>query len=164
MSIRILYATVAAALLLTTNAGWAYDSQLAASYAEMFAPVAGAKAGKEMHLIKVDAFVDGVKAGKEYVTLDVRTPAEAGIFTMSLPNSIAIPVSELFRSENLDRLPTDKPVVVVCKSGTRASAVGTALRHTGFDNVLILKGGLKALTAYLDPKTSNTPVEKVAMH
>ena len=164
MSTRILYATVAAALLLTANAGWAYDSQLAASYAEMFAPVAGAKAGKEMHLIKVDAFVDGVKAGKEYVTLDVRTPAESGIFTMSLPNGLAIPVCELFRSQNLDRLPTDKPVIVVCKSGTRASAVGTALRHIGFDNVLILKGGLKALTAYLDPKTSHTPVEKVAMH
>lgn len=164
MSTRIPKAAVAAVLLLTANTGWAYDSQLAASYAELFAPVAGAKAGKELHLIKVEAFVDGVKGGREYVALDVRTPAEAGIFTMSLPNSLAIPVNELFNTENLDRLPTDKPVVVVCKSGTRAAAVGTALRHIGFGNVLILKGGLKALTAYLDPKTSNTPVEKVAMH
>ena len=153
---------VAAAFVLGASSGWAYDHELAASYAELFQPVAGAKAGKELHLIKVDAFVDGIKKGKEFVALDVRTPAEAGIFTMSLPNSLVIPVNELFQAENLDRLPTDKSVVVVCKSGTRATAVGTALRHVGFDNVFILKGGLKALTAYLDPKTSNIRTDRVA--
>lgn len=159
---KVVRSLVAAAFMLGASSGWAYDHELAASYAELFQPVAGAKAGKELHLIKVTAFVDGVKNGKEFVALDVRTPAEAGIVAMSLSNSLAIPVNELFRAENLDRLPTDRPIVVVCKSGTRAVAVGTALRHVGFDNVMILKGGLKALTAYLDPKTANTRVDQVA--
>jgi rhodanese-related sulfurtransferase len=53
-------------------------------------------------------------------------------------------------------------VVIICKSGTRATAVGTALRHIGFDNVYILKGGLMALSKYLSPKTAN-PESKTAM-
>ena len=113
--------------------------------------------------MKVEAFVEGVKKGREFVALDVRTPAESGMFRMALPNSLAIPVDRLFEPANLDRLPSDKPVVVVCKSGTRAAVVGTALRHIGFDNVYVLKGGFKALAGYLDPKTANTPPEKVAM-
>jgi rhodanese-related sulfurtransferase len=51
--------------------------------------------------------------------------------------------------------------VIVCKSGTRAFAVGTALRHIGFDNVSILKGGYMSLNKYLDPKTANAPVKPV---
>jgi rhodanese-related sulfurtransferase len=45
----------------------------------------------------------------------------------------------------------------MCLSGTRATAAGTALRHIGFDNVYILKGGFKALTGYLGPKEANSP-------
>ena len=36
--------------------------------------------------------------------------------------------------------------------GARAAAVGTALRHIGFDNVYILKGGFQALAAYYGPR------------
>lgn len=153
-----------AVLALTASTAWSYDHELAASYAQLFQPVAGAKAGKALHLIPPQVLVENIKKGKPMVALDVRTPAETGVFTMTLPGSLAIPVSELFKPENLERLPTDTQVVVLCKSGTRATAVGTALRHVGFDNVYVLKGGFKGLSAYLDAKTSNMPLkaEKVA--
>jgi rhodanese-related sulfurtransferase len=153
----------AVVLMLPVGLGWAYDSGLAASYADLFAPVQGAKAGKALHLMSVNAFVEQVKQGKPVVALDVRTPAESGIFSVALPNSLRIPVNELFKAENLEQLPTDTRIVVLCKSGTRATAVGTALRHVGFENVYILKGGFKALAAYLDAKTSNQTSKKVAM-
>jgi len=162
---KLLSTLLAAALALTAaTTGWAYDHELAASYAQLFEPVTGAKAGKALHLMTPEALVESINTGKEVVTLDVRTPAETGIYTMALPGSLTIPVNELFRTESLDRLPTDKKVVVVCVSGTRASVVGTALRHVGFDNVYILKGGFKALSAYLNAKTSNMPpkADKVA--
>ncbi len=157
------YALFSAAFLVSASA-FAFDHDLAESYARLFEPVAGAKAGKALHLISPEALVEELKQGKEVVTLDVRTPAESGVFTMAVPGGLAIPANELFQSENLNRLPTDKRVVVVCKSGTRATAVGTALRHVGFDNVYILKGGFMKLSAYLDAKTSNTPLkpDKVA--
>jgi rhodanese-related sulfurtransferase len=135
-----------------STAAWSYDTELAKGYAELFSPVAGAKAGKALHLVPSNVFINDIKAGKEFVVIDVRTPAEAGVFKMSMPNSLVIPANELFQAKNLDRIPKEKPVMVVCQSGVRSTAVGTALRHIGFNNVYILKGGLKALSSYYGPK------------
>ena len=140
-----------------SSPAWSYDAEMAKSYAKLFAPVEGAGAGKALHLMKPDAFLDKVKTKEPLVTLDIRTPAEISVFTSILPGSMAIPVNELFTEANLNRIPKDKTVVVLCLSGTRATAAGTALRHIGFENVYILKGGFKALTGYMGPKEANTP-------
>ena len=129
-----------------------YDVELARSYERLFSDVSGAEAGKAMHFLSPEAFINDLHQGKEYVAIDVRTPAEAQLFTLSLPNSLAIPTSEVFIPEQLQRIPVDKPVVIICKSGARATAVGTALRHVGFDNVFILKGGFQGLAGYYGPK------------
>lgn len=66
------------------------------------------------NLIKVFIRNLCVKEGKEYMVLDVRTPAETRSFGMTLPNSLVIPVGQLFQAENLARIPTDKPVIIIC--------------------------------------------------
>lgn len=152
---RILTSAAVASFLVASGSVWSYDADLAGSYALLFRPVVGAKAGKALHLMKPEAFVTKIKVGERMVTLDIRTPAELSIFTSVLPDSLTIPINQLFVPDNLARIPTDTPVVVLCKSGTRATAAGTALRHIGFDNVFILKGGFKALNGYLDAKTAN---------
>lgn len=154
---KFLYIILATTLALSSTMSWAYNKELAASYQKLFQPVTGAKAGKALHLIKPEAFLENLKNGKRYVAIDVRTPAESYIYSMTLPGSLYIPINELFKAETLARLPKDQPIVIICKSGTRATAAGTALRHIGFNDVYILKGGLKALSAYLDPKVANTP-------
>lgn len=148
-------------LMTMTLAGPAvsYDGQMADSYAKLFAPVKGEKAGKALHLMKAEDFIKAVKAGEPMVGLDVRTPAEASIFTVTLPGSLTIPIEKLLERENLDRIPTDKKVVVFCRSAHRALTAGTALRHVGFDNVYVLAGGFTALSAYLDQRTANMPLE-----
>lgn len=159
MKLSIITTIVGAAMALAIPTSvTAYDTVMAESYAQLFQAVQGAKAGKQLHLLKADDFVARVKAGEPMIGLDIRTPAEAGLFTAALPGSLAIPLHELFEAENLARLPTDQPIVVLCKSGTRATAAGTALRHVGFDNVYILKGGFKALSDYLDARTANMPL------
>jgi rhodanese-related sulfurtransferase len=140
------------------NPAWSYDAAMAQSYASLFAPVKGAQAGKAMHLMKPDAFVKKVVEKQPLVVLDVRTPAETAVYSATLPGTLVIPLDELFTEANLARIPTDKTVVVICKSGTRAAAAGTALRHIGFDNIYILKGGFKALAGYMGPKEANTPL------
>ena len=152
MLTRLLTITLLAVAVTISGPAWSYDSAMAESYAELFAPVKGAGAGKALHLIPPDAFVEDIKDKKEFLVLDVRTPVETGIFGMALSNSLAIPVDLLFQPANLDHLPTDKPIIIMCQSGIRSVAVGTALRHIGFDNVYILKGGFKALSTYLGPK------------
>jgi rhodanese-related sulfurtransferase len=141
---------------------WSYDSGLADSYANLFAPVKGKAAGKALHLMKPEAFLNKVKANEPLVVLDVNTPAESGVFTSSLPGTMLLPINELFSKDNLSRIPKDKTVVVLCKSGTRATAAGIALQHIGFENVYILKGGFKALVGYMGPKEANTPPSKGA--
>jgi rhodanese-related sulfurtransferase len=136
-----------------------YAELLAKSYAELFAPVKGVEAGKALHMVKPDAFLDKVKAKEPIVALDVRTHAETDIYSVTLPGALLIPINELFTEANLARIPTDKTVVVICQTGTRATAAGTALRHIGFENVYVLKGGFKALVAYMGPKEVNTPLQ-----
>lgn len=148
--------TLTAAVAFASPA-WSYDIAAAQSYARLFAPVQGAAAGKALHILSPEDFVNRVKLKEALVVLDVRTPAETGILGVTLPDSLAIPVNELFTEANLARIPVDKTVVVICQSGTRAAAAGTALRHIGFDNVYILKGGFKALVEYTGPKEANTP-------
>lgn len=156
---RLLNITLLAVAMAYAGPAWTYDTSMADSYAKLFAPVKGAGAGKALHLIKPDALVNKVKAKEPLVVLDIRTPAETGVYSVTLPGSLVIPVNELFTEAKLAQIPTDKTVVVLCLSGTRATAAGTALRHIGFDNVYILKGGFKALTGYLGPKEANTPLK-----
>jgi rhodanese-related sulfurtransferase len=157
MLMRLLTTTLLAVVVTFAGPAWSYDTTMAGSYAKLFAPVKGAGAGKALHLITPDAFLEKVKGQVPLVVLDVRTPAETAIYSATLPGTLAIPVDELFTEASLGRIPTDKTVVVMCLSGTRATAAGTALRHIGFDNVYILKGGFKALTGYLGPKEANSP-------
>ena len=159
MLTRILTTTLLAVAVAFAGPAWSYDTAMAESYAQLFAPVKGAGAGKALHLIKPDSLLNKVKAKEPLVILDIRTPAETGVYSVTLPGSLMIPVDELFTETKLSLIPTDKTVVVVCMSGTRATAAGTALRHIGFENVYVLKGGFKALTGYLGPVEANTPLK-----
>ncbi len=147
--------TLLALGLSATPVAWSYDSDLAESYARLFSTVSGGGAGKALHLVSPEDFVSELAQGKEYVVIDIRTPQETGLFTLSLPHSLTIPADQVFVPENLDRIPTDRPVLVVCKSGTRATAIGTSLRHIGFDNVYILSGGFQALASHYGPKQAH---------
>jgi rhodanese-related sulfurtransferase len=151
-------ATVLFASVLIAAPTAAYDHEEADGYAQMFSSVQGPKAGKHLHLIKPEQFVNEVRAGKEFVTVDIRTPGETRFFTGNLPGNLVIPLSELFKQEQLAKLPEDKPIVVMCKSGTRATAAATALRRIGFSETYVLKGGFKGLTGYLGPKEANQPL------
>jgi rhodanese-related sulfurtransferase len=152
------FVTVVLAAVFLAAPAIAYDLEQAGAYAQMFAPVEGAKAGKKLHLMKPDQFVNEVKAGKEFVTVDIRTPGETRFFTGNLPGHLVIPLSQLFKPDQLAKLPTDKPIVVMCKSGTRATAAVTALRYIGFTESYVLKGGFKGLITYLGAPEANKPL------
>jgi len=132
---------------------------LAESYATLFAFVKGAEVAEALHMMKPDDFLNKVKAKEPLVVIDVRTPAETDVFTATLPDTLVIPVNELFSEANLARIPVDRTVVVLCKLGARAILAGTAFRHIGFENVYILKGGFNALIGYLGPMEANMPLK-----
>jgi rhodanese-related sulfurtransferase len=65
------------------------------------------------------------------VLIDVREPGE--FKEGHLPDAINIPIRTL--ADNLDKIPTDKPVFVYCKSGHRGALSTPALHLLGYTNV-----------------------------
>lgn len=82
---------------------------------------------------------------KPYV-LDVRTPEEVAADGY-IEGSVLIPVTEL--GGRISELPADKsaPIVVMCKSGHRASFVTIALRMMGYSDVRNLGNGMNGWLA-----------------
>ena len=74
--------------------------------------------------------------------LDVRTPAE--FETAHIPGAYNVPL-DLLR-EHRDGLVRhiDQDVVLVCRSGTRASQAGQALGQAGLPGLRILDGGMNS--------------------
>ena len=145
---KVLLLTLFVFLFTSASATFAYDAGMAKTFEKLFAKVVGPDSGKALHLMSPEAFLKKVVTGTEYVVLDVRTPDETSIFGMNCKNKLIIPIGELFKAENLKKIPADNNIFVVCSSGMRAAAVGTALRALGFAKVFILKGGIKGLAAY----------------
>ena len=72
--------------------------------------------------------------------VDVRTESEFG--TGSLPNARNLPLTEV--AQRASELRKDRPVLVVCEFGRRASLAAVKLRSAGIGEVYILDGGLSA--------------------
>lgn len=72
--------------------------------------------------------------------LDVREPDEyaAG----HIPGITLIPMGEV--AERLSEIPTDKEVIVTCRSGNRSGQIVDFLRSQGFTNVHNMEGGIVA--------------------
>ncbi len=69
--------------------------------------------------------------------IDVRS---AGEFTGGhLPGALNIPLGSL--SERLREIPHDRPAVVHCQSGSRATIAASVLKASGFSDVRVFRGG-----------------------
>ncbi|WKG01548.1 rhodanese-like domain-containing protein [Mycolicibacterium sp. HK-90] len=82
------------------------------------------------------------QAGSGPRLIDVRTPAE--FETAHIPGAYNVPLDLLqeHRDEIVRHL--DENIVLVCRSGQRASTAGQALHDAGLPNVQILDGGMAA--------------------
>jgi rhodanese-related sulfurtransferase len=59
-----------------------------------------------------------------------------------IPNTTLVPLTTI--PDNLDKIPRDKTVIVVCRSGNRSNQATQFLREQGFDNVHNMLGGMNA--------------------
>ncbi|MEJ2415179.1 MAG: rhodanese-like domain-containing protein [Sulfurimonas sp.] len=82
---------------------------------------------------------------KDFVLLDIRTPGEVSIISTVTPNTLQIPLENLFQEKNLNKLPSDKPIIILCHSGARELLAAAGLKQLGFKNIQIVKGGIAAL-------------------
>ncbi|WP_299199020.1 rhodanese-like domain-containing protein [Thermocrinis sp.] len=136
---------VASALLGFAAVGFSYDAELAKKMDAMFSQMTPEVLKQKPCQIDANQLFEMIKKKEDFVILDVRTPQEQSITGITWKNTLNIPMHEVFKPENLNRLPKDKKIVVVCHSGDRAAAVVTGLRAIGFNNAYQFKGGIKEL-------------------
>jgi len=129
---------------LTVNA-LAYDASKAKDFDKFYSNFTQKACAKSELYIKGEEMMKLINEKKKFTFLDVRTAGERSIVGISASNRLEIPVSDLFEAENLDRLPKDELIVIVCYSGTRAVMVAASLKMLGFKNTRVMKGGIVGL-------------------
>lgn len=77
----------------------------------------------------------------DYVLIDVRSPGEYE-YDGHIEGSRLLPLQVL--GQRIDELPTDRPLVMVCRSGNRSYVAAEQLMRMGFDHVINLTGGMMA--------------------
>lgn len=88
---------------------------------------------------------------RDFVLIDVREPIEWEIATID--GAEFIPKGEFLDGSALERLPTDKPIVLHCKVGGRSAEVLAVLHGAGFSDAVHVGGGINAWSLQVDPNT-----------
>ena len=81
--------------------------------------------------------------------LDVREPYEWHIANLEPGGAVLIPLAEV--QDRLDEIPTDREVVVYCRSGQRSATAVRTLLASGLTRVHNLRGGVLAWADDIDP-------------
>jgi rhodanese-related sulfurtransferase len=89
---------------------------------------------------------------KDAVMVDLREPGEFG--GGHAPNARNIPVSQLDkRMGELEKF-KNRPIILVCQTGSRSHTATAQLKKAGMGEVMVLSGGINAW------QQANLPVEK----
>ena len=91
--------------------------------------------------------LDRIRANDDLFLLDVREHDE--LLTSKIDGVVNIPLAQIFEPEGMDMIPTDKPVVVICASGNRATIATYVLAQNDID-FQVLEGGMKAWNSYIE--------------
>jgi adenylyltransferase/sulfurtransferase len=85
----------------------------------------------------------------DFFLVDVREPNEWDI--VSIPGAELIPKGEFLNGAALEKLPTDKPVVIHCKVGGRSAEVLAVVKGAGFADAVHVGGGVVAWVNQIEP-------------
>ncbi|MGH1521999.1 MAG: rhodanese-like domain-containing protein [Nitrosopumilus sp.] len=97
-------------------------------------------------VIDSDELMEKLASNDDLYLLDVREPDE--LLDSKIDGAVNIPLAEIFQPNGMDSIPTDKPVVVICGSGNRATIATYALAQEGID-FQVLEGGMTAWNSHL---------------
>ncbi|BDS11069.1 rhodanese-like domain-containing protein [Aureispira anguillae] len=100
----------------------------------------------EVQGINVHSLKEMMDNGDDFVIIDVREPDETEIASIGGEN---IPLGLI--DKNTDKIPRDKPVIILCKSGKRSyMAVLFLQQEYEYENLYTLNGGITAYARDID--------------
>ncbi len=124
---------------------FAYDTKKAEEFDKFYSNFTSKACAQSQLYIDGEETMKMIREEKKFTFLDVRTPGELSVVGIKSANTLEIPVEHLFEAGNLNKLPTDELIIIVCYSGTRAVMVAASLKMIGFKNVRVMKGGIVGL-------------------
>jgi sulfur-carrier protein adenylyltransferase/sulfurtransferase len=86
---------------------------------------------------------------RDFVLVDVREPNEYEI--NKIPGSVLIPKGDFLNGSALEKLPSDKQVVMHCKSGVRSAETLAIVKGAGYADAVHVGGGVVAWVNQIDP-------------
>ena len=111
---------------------------------------ADAAAGSTISVTQLESMLKEREEGsRDFVLVDVREPNEYEI--NQIPGSVLIPKGEFLNGNALGQLPSDKQVVLHCKSGVRSAEALAVLKGAGFADAVHVGGGVVAWVNQIDP-------------
>lgn len=112
--------------------------------------------GMPQRTIDAQSLWSKLQKNENLFLLDVRDKDEFSEF--KIPGSTNIPLTELFKQENISKIPKEKEIITICPHGNRAMVAMFALTRNNID-AHILEGGLAGWSQVLNPvKTDDDPV------
>ncbi|WP_297213957.1 MULTISPECIES: rhodanese-like domain-containing protein [Thermodesulfovibrio] len=138
---RLILSALLAVMLLVPTV-YAYDKEMAKKFDAIFSQMTPEVLTLRPCQITTKDILEMIKKKEDFVILDIRTPAETKLIAPVWKGSLIIPMHELFKPENLAKLPKDKKIAVLCHTGDRAAAATIGLRAVGFNNAFQFKGGI----------------------
>jgi len=135
----------------------AYDTAKAEGFDKFFSHVTQKHCADSKLMIDADEAMKMLREKKKFTFLDIRTEGEMAVLGLKTKNTLEIPLQHLFEKKNLDKLPKDELIVLVCHSGTRTTMVVASLKMIGFKKVRIMKGGMVGIAKGDNPK--NAPIK-----
>jgi rhodanese-related sulfurtransferase len=132
---------------------FSYDAEMAKKFNAFYSNFTPKVLAKGTMEASADDLIKMIREGEKFTILDARTPGEMEIIGMKLPNTLEIPMDKVFKEENLKRLPTDEKLILLCHSGSRVTMMAAGLLMLGFNNIIILEGGIKAVAVAVGTDT-----------
>ncbi len=110
---------------------------------------AEAAAGSTISVAQLEKMLGEREAGeRDFVLVDVREPNEAEI--NHIPGAVLIPKGEFLNGNALAQLPSDKQVVMHCKTGVRSAETLAIVKGAGYADAVHVGGGVSAWVSQID--------------
>ena len=111
---------------------------------------AEAAAGSTISVTQLEQMLKEREAGeRDFTLIDVREPNEFEI--NRIPGAVLVPKGEFLNGNALGDLPSDKPIVLHCKSGVRSAEVLAIVKGAGYGDAVHVGGGVVAWVSQIDP-------------
>lgn len=100
--------------------------------------------------LQLKGMLDARDAGEDdFVLIDVREPNEFEI--VSIPGAVLIPKGEFLDGSALEKLPTDRRIILHCKVGGRSAEALAVVKGAGYSDAVHVGGGILQWIAQVEP-------------